>query len=554
MKNPLYQEAAVNLDQLTIEIRPRRAWEAVDLGLLMARHWWWPMTKVWLLLSLPLFILLNFLPQNLMWLSYTLVWWLKPLFERPLLHILAQAVFNQTPDTAQTLKTFPKLARQQAFASLTWRRFSFSRSMDLPVIQLEGLGGSRRQERLSVLHREESNPASCLTVIGAHLECFISLGLIVLLYILIPAEMNLDWLEILSSDASWFNLLANACSYVAMTLVAPFYVACGFAVYLNRRIHLEAWDIDIAFQRMVNKRRQPSSHPSQPMTKLIVLALAWMLAFGVVQTPEARANQGDVVAREVLDPQASETSPPSEADHQPLAEMQREYAKSAIEAILAGDSFHQKQIIRYPSFGEDAEKKSQPSEFWKGFFDQFASAQKLAGIASGLEMVLWAAVICLILLVAFRYRYWLAAYLPVRVKQAAPRPKPQTLFGMDLTQESLPADISAAALNLWQRGDQRSALALLYRASLSRLLDAGLEIDEGHTEQECLRIAEAAVTPESSHVLDYFAQVTGMWRRLAYGHIAPNEEDGERACRHWNDLWNSPADHQTRPTKAVSDA
>ena len=31
----------MNLDQVSIEIRPRPAWEAVDLGLLMARRWWW---------------------------------------------------------------------------------------------------------------------------------------------------------------------------------------------------------------------------------------------------------------------------------------------------------------------------------------------------------------------------------------------------------------------------------------------------------------------------------------------------------------------------------
>ena len=43
----------MNLDQVTLEIRPRSAWEAVDLGLLMAKRWWLPMIKVWLLASAP---------------------------------------------------------------------------------------------------------------------------------------------------------------------------------------------------------------------------------------------------------------------------------------------------------------------------------------------------------------------------------------------------------------------------------------------------------------------------------------------------------------------
>src|SRR5690606_5352973 len=162
----------MNLEQLTIEIRPRRAWEAVDLGLLMARRWWWPMTKVWLLLALPLFVVLSFFPGNLLWLGYLLLWWLKPLFERPLLQIISQAVFNHEPDTRSTLKAFATLAGQQLIASLTWRRLSPSRSMDLPVIQLEGLRSQRRRERLDILHREDSLPSIWLSVIGFFLEIF----------------------------------------------------------------------------------------------------------------------------------------------------------------------------------------------------------------------------------------------------------------------------------------------------------------------------------------------------------------------------------------------
>lgn len=148
----------MNLDQVTIEIRPRRAWEAVDLGLLMARRWWWSMTKVWLLLTLPLFLLLNLVPQDWIWLSTVIIWWLKPLFERPLLHILSQAVFGYLPDTRSTLKAFPAQAARQWFLSLTWRRFSFTRSLDLPVIQLEGLSSERRKQRLGILTAKTPTP------------------------------------------------------------------------------------------------------------------------------------------------------------------------------------------------------------------------------------------------------------------------------------------------------------------------------------------------------------------------------------------------------------
>jgi len=128
----------MKLDQVTLEIRPRSAWEAVDLGLLMAKRWWLPMMKIWLLVSFPVFVFTLLIPANFFWVGALLLWWLKPVLERPLLHILSHAVFNDLPDTRSTFKRFPALALKQVFASLTWRRLSPNRSMDLPVLQLEG--------------------------------------------------------------------------------------------------------------------------------------------------------------------------------------------------------------------------------------------------------------------------------------------------------------------------------------------------------------------------------------------------------------------------------
>ena len=44
--------------------------------------------------------------------------------------------------------------------------------------------------------------------------------------------------------------LALSCGYAAVIgFVEPFYVAAGFAMYLNRRAALEAWDIEQEFRR-----------------------------------------------------------------------------------------------------------------------------------------------------------------------------------------------------------------------------------------------------------------------------------------------------------------
>ena len=63
----------MKLDQVTLEIRPRSAWEAVDLGLLMAKRWWLPMMKIWLLVSFPVFVFTLLIPD-----SFTASWILVP--------------------------------------------------------------------------------------------------------------------------------------------------------------------------------------------------------------------------------------------------------------------------------------------------------------------------------------------------------------------------------------------------------------------------------------------------------------------------------------------
>ena len=49
-------------------------------------------------------------------------------------------------------------------------------------------------------------------------------------------------------DGGWVTRLACACYRVAVAIVEPFFVGAGFAMYLNRRVELEAWDIEQEFR------------------------------------------------------------------------------------------------------------------------------------------------------------------------------------------------------------------------------------------------------------------------------------------------------------------
>ena len=108
---------------------------------------------------------------------------------------------------------------------------------------------------------------------------------------------------------------------------------------------------------------------------------------------------------------------------------------------------------------------------------------------------------------------------------------PQVLFGLDVTPQSLAADVPAQVMRIWGEGDYREALSLLYRASLSRLIDRyELAFRASHTEAECAALVKACGIDSLS---DYFWQLTNVWRRLAYGHHRPESEIIQRLCDGW---------------------
>ncbi len=524
----------MKLDQVTLEIRPRSAWEAVDLGLLMAKHWWLPMMKIWLLVSLPVFVLALLFPDNLFWLGALLLWWLKPILERPLLHILSHAVFNDLPDTRSTFKLFPALAVKQIFSSLTWRRLSPNRSMDLAVLQLEGLSGARRQERLSVLHREDSSPASWISFMGLALEIFLWFGMISFIWALIPRELDIEWANFFfDQDSSDLHLLQLLIWYIALSFTAPFYVACGFALYLNRRIKLEAWDIDIAFRRIANKRSAANTTAS--------FLLALTLGLSVFGLDAQRSAYADDKLPEVEEPAATIENSDDPVTDKPLGEyteINRSQAQESVKAVLQQAEFSRKEIQRTLKL-DDPEDDKKESSFWEKIFKFLDNFEGFVAAASLLEIFLWIAVAALIGFVFYRYRHWLAAQF-VRINPTStPREKPVTLFGMDVTSESLPEDISTNALALLHAGDVRAALALLYRASLFHLIHSGVDIHDGHTERECAELMREHFVKNTSAQprVEYFARLTREWQRLAYGHLAPDADTAQQLCANWNSCW-----------------
>ena len=81
----------------------------------------------------------------------------------------------------------------------------------------------------------------------AVIENSLFLGLMALLPWLTPADDQSPWLALLLEGDSWVTGVGVACFFIAVAIVEPFFVGAGFAMYLNRRVELEAWDIEQEF-------------------------------------------------------------------------------------------------------------------------------------------------------------------------------------------------------------------------------------------------------------------------------------------------------------------
>ena len=114
---------------------------------------------------------------------------------------------------------------------------------------------------------------------------------------------------------------------------------------------------------------------------------------------------------------------------------------------------------------------------------------------------------------------------------------PNVLFGLNIEKDSLPHDVAAAALALLKAGNYRQCLSLLYRASLSLLVNNhGLDVHDSHTEGECLQLVESLGKHEVS---DYFKSLTLAWISLAYGHLDPSESTLNTLCLSWRQTFES---------------
>ena len=245
----------MQVDALAVALRPRPMAEAADLGAALvrqhARSVWRSFLPVYAVVIALMLCTVEIAP----WLPGLLIFCLKPWFDRSLLFILSRAVFGQATRWNDLWEARRTVWAGQLLRTLFWRRLSPWRSFTQAIEQLEGQRGGARRKRRDQLLRGRRGAGAGMQMIFANVEIALEFAILsVLLWFAPEGSLKDVWSWLIETDSPLQSLLFAATYAIVVALVEPFFVAAGFAMYLNRRVELEAWDIEQEFRRAFHAR------------------------------------------------------------------------------------------------------------------------------------------------------------------------------------------------------------------------------------------------------------------------------------------------------------
>jgi hypothetical protein len=484
---------------MTMTLRPRNPWEGADLGVVMLRAWWRPVYAAMAAIVVPVALAAHLLLDNPLF-ALIVIWWLKPLYDRVVLHVMARALFGATPGLRETLAGIAPLLRGTGLVgALTLRRLEIARSFNLAVRQLEHQSGASARERERLLGRRTGTQTTALLYCCIAFELIVVISLAALLNLLTPAGMDVDaGLNAIvaalfgAGDAGSWHWLNNLIFTLAYCVVEPLYVACGFALYLNRRTALEAWDLELRFRRLQLEPRSGSA------PAIVLLAVAACLSTLLAPVPAQAAQSSRQIIQEVL-------------------------------AAPEFERYRLQKVWRPRDRGEQQADRSSSFDL-TGWLDSFtAAAAQLLRLAAFAALAYGLVVAIRFLLERWRER-------DARSAQASSAPAPQMVFGLDVRPEALPANLAQLAAEA-AAIDPRLALSLLYRGALVTLIHRDrMRIEHGDTEADCVRRVQATRPHETSA---YFVRLVAAWSQCAYGNRPPPSSHIAELCMQWPQHFNA---------------
>jgi len=507
-------------EDLQVVLRPRSGWEAVELGCALVRRHAGAVWRPWLAFSLPVFALVNalFWWLDQIWLAGLVLWWWLPVFDRIPLYVLSRAVFGQPPGTIQTLRALPDWRRGRLVAHLTWRRLNPWRAVGLPVDLLEdGSPADKRQRRRHII-RGQWGHGMLLAWLCVHFVLILVLAVLMAVVMFVPMELLSDSVRVLldtliKSPPRWAQVLMNAVVWLGLSVIEPFHIGAGFGLYLNRRVHLEGWDIELTLRRLCARLGRSAA-------AAMLAACVWLP--GMLPLPvAAQDNPSSAASAMATTSDDDDTARRTLADlfgTESLAEVQTfvQALETAEQDPLLNQQQTRQRWIRTQWDWDVPEVPDSDQQPWS-----FPLAQYLARLGELLLWLLAAGLVLALLLTARRWWPWMRR--AVR-RRRPPVPTPAHTR-TPVAEPPLPSDLLAHARALWQAGARRQALAVLYRGSVARLSEASnTPLPASATEAECLHLARG-LTAAGQH--SAFAHLVQVWQRAAYAGRWPSDADFE---------------------------
>jgi len=248
--------------------------EAADTGLLLWRKNFISFIPFF---AIPFWICafaLRLIPDIALYWPWLIIWLLKPLFDRPVLHIISVRFFEKGADFKRLRQGLGKSLRRGLLGDLLWRRFSPFRSAMMPVRVLEQNPKSARwiSQRKKLLKKGGAGYCFLLTLWGIAVEIALFTG--ILLFLVIMSELIMEdfvsamWQSFRNAEVYLYAIYCF--NYI---LVEPIYVCMGFSLYINSRIEVEGWDIEIIFRDFAEKLKDKSKNGALAVLLLLFLFL-----------------------------------------------------------------------------------------------------------------------------------------------------------------------------------------------------------------------------------------------------------------------------------------
>ena len=265
---------------------------------------------------------------------------------------------------------------------------------------------------------------------------------------------------------------------------------------------------------------------------LMIFLLMSFPAFSIAENVDDSLFEGTT---KIDKQQQLQTASPS------LEQDPHDYYRHKIESVLRGEDFgatEKKTIWRLKEKFKDKDEEKVPDwiigliEFLEVLLEKFDGTSKL------IEVILWVIFTIFIVFLIIKYRHVITAFVrEFRSSTSNEAALPVEMFGLDIRCENLPKDLVASAEQLWQKMQQRQAVALLLRATLSRLLnEQNCKFSAGDTEYDCLQKVAALQDESLTH---FMKLLTDTWQQLAYAHQMPSDEGFILICQQWQEVFDA---------------